>query len=395
LKKYPFFVLEERAIKHSNLRGRIEMEPNILFDLYDKDLIAYGTGTVGKMIIPYLMKNSNIRLCGVTNSRVTADYEGAFLDTGLPIRSLQAWSKLLPKATILITGSAEVDEICTFCKDTGFQDVRFTTPKILKAAQKDQENIAAYNLSKNMLSLCLANELHDAHKASFSEFKGCNKGKTVAVVGSGPSLNYYTQIEGIPHIGVNATFLKENLTLDYYFTIHHIPELCEKLKNYNFIKFFCARTNNSTDHFPEYILEENGGRIFFNAIDLACTKIHTNIEYYPLMGGYSVIFSALHFALYTRPKRILLIGCDCSKENHFDGSVNCTENYDMDYLFWIDQYHELKKFTSIHYPDTQIISVNPVGLKGMFHDVYTESYLNAHTDIDRTGCEMLVPINYI
>ena len=31
---------------------------------------------------------------------------------------------------------------------------------------------------------------------------------------------------------------------------------------------------------------------------------------------------------------------------------------------------KLKKFAKTYYPDTEIISVNPVGLKGIFKDVY-------------------------
>ena len=54
---------------------------------------------------------------------------------------------------------------------------------------------------------------------------------------------------------------------------------------------------------------------------------------------------------------------------------------------WIEGYRNVKKFSALHYPDMEIISVNPVGLKGMFHDVYTESYLNA----SRSRCEILNP----
>ena len=32
---------------------------------------------------------------------------------------------------------------------------------------------------------------------------------------------------------------------------------------------------------------------------------------------------------------------------------------------------ELKRFAEVYYPTTEIISVNPVGLRGMFKDLYT------------------------
>lgn len=41
----------------------------------------------------------------------------------------------------------------------------------------------------------------------------------------------------------------------------------------------------------------------------------------------------------------------------------------------------LKKFLEIFYPDIEIISVNPVGLRGLFKDVYTQRYLDANPQL--------------
>jgi hypothetical protein len=35
-------------------------------------------------------------------------------------------------------------------------------------------------------------------------------------------------------------------------------------------------------------------------------------------------------------------------------------------------WNEFKKFASIYYPKTEIISINPIGLKGLFKDIYTD-----------------------
>ena len=56
---------------------------------------------------------------------------------------------------------------------------------------------------------------------------------------------------------------------------------------------------------------------------------------------------------------------------------------------WIEGHRNVKKFSALHYPDMEIISVNPVGLKGMFHDVYTQSYLDAHPELSRSDFEIL------
>ena len=41
------------------------------------------------------------------------------------------------------------------------------------------------------------------------------------------------------------------------------------------------------------------------------------------------------------------------------------------------------------YPDTEIISINPIGLKGIFKDVYTEDFLNDNPGIDKNSVEIV------
>lgn len=369
----------------------LRLSPQSMPDIYGKDLIAFGTGTIGKRMIPVLAQDPAVRLHGVTNSRITADDDGTFLETGLPIRSIYAWAKLLPDATIFVTAFNEIEEITAVCREAGFQNFQLVTWEMMNAFLKMEDQIAQSQTSRIFGQLCLANELRDAHKAAFSEFKACNRGKTVAVVGTGPTLQYYTQIPGVSHIGVNSSFLKKDLTLDYYFLTHYVPEWCEELKNYNFVKFFGMTPScDAKDQFPEYIVEENGGRRFFSMMDLPGTGVHTDIAYYPLMAYNSIIFRAIHFALYTHPKKLLLVGCDCSSRGHFEESQqDCSPNAAVrpaaseaiiQIPQWIDGYQKVKRFTAIHYPDTEIISVNPVGLKGIFHDLYTEDFLNTHPD---------------
>lgn len=369
----------------------LRLNPEIFSDLYGKDLIAYGTGNIAKRVIPYLVQDPNIKLRGVTNSRVQSDDEGTFLETGLPIRSIRAWAERLPDATILFTAFADEDVMIAACKDAGYQDFKYLTWEKMGALTEMDAEAAQAQQSKILEQLCLANEIHDTNQAAFSEFKGCNRGKTVVIVGTGPTLNYYQQIIGLPHIGVNASFLKEDLTLDYYFTTHYYPPWAKRLKEYSFVKFFNVgiRSRKSKDQMPEYIIEENGGRRYFALPMTPFTQIHTNIECYPLMSYDSIIFQAIHFALYTRPKKLILVGCDCAATGHFDGLPTGSFVEQVQIPQWIAGYKNVKKFASIHYPDLEIASVNPVGLKGMFHDMYTRNYLDAHLEIDRTKCEII------
>ena len=197
----------------------------------DAAVIAYGTGKVGKILIPYLVQHASIQLLGVTNSRTMRTNAGTFLDTGLPLRSLEAWREQFPDAVILVTTSRpELHiEIVERCVKVGFRKEQLFCVR----AELEREVLSArideivppkdQALGRRLFSdlrywlvdmMCTAQTLQDAHKAAFAEFKGCHKGQSVVLVGGGPSLNAYDQLEGLPHIGVNSVFLKAGIKLD-------------------------------------------------------------------------------------------------------------------------------------------------------------------------------------
>lgn len=102
-------------------------------------------------------------------------------------------------------------------------------------------------------------------------------------------------------------------------------------------------------------------------------EINPNLEVYPLLSRASVSFPAIHFALWTHPKRIYLVGCDCNSAPYWDA-----KSRDKEYLvradeiteIMLDGYKDLKQFADTCYPDVEIVSINPVGLKGIFKDLF-------------------------
>jgi len=231
-----------------------------------------------------------------------------------------------------------------------------------------------------------AQEIHKAHKEAFLEFKNLNTGRDVVIMATGPTMQYYEPINDAVHIGMNKAFKNDKVKLDYYFTTDylHRDKWFTELKNYDCIKFFGQySTGIYRDAFQvtEQLLEENNARKYFQGAP--SEEIHINIEFYPLMAFYSIVFQAIHFALYTNAKRIILVGCDCSSQGYFDGTKQEASNPPQ----WIKGYKKLKEFTSRFYPETELISLNPIGLKGMFHDVYTQSFLDDHSDIKRSKVE--------
>ena len=96
------------------------------------------------------------------------------------------------------------------------------------------------------------------------------------------------------------------------------------------------------------------------------------IEKY-LSGGDN--FPALQFALWTRPKRIYLVGCDCSSLGYCSGILDKTAaqtKFPLDVERLLYGWTKMKEFIEKFYPDVEIVSVNPVGLKGMFKDIETQ-----------------------
>lgn len=226
----------------------------------------------------------------------------------------------------------------------------------------------------------MAAKLNDA---AFAEFKGINRGKDVILFATGPSLNKYKPIEGCVKIGVNHAFLKVE-DLDYFFAVDYKPmrPVAEQFYSYkgNDCVKFLGRSYSylgSNEIIPELVIERSGARQF--VVD--AVNIYGHVKSYfpldicsqPLHGGNSTVFPAMQFALYTRPRKIYIVGCDCSAGGHFfTGNIHDGVFHDEAYIKLAESWKRLKVFADEVYPDTKIVSVNPVGLKGLFEDLVQE-----------------------
>lgn len=389
---------------------QINFLPEYVSEFYGKDIIAFGTGKVGRVAIPYICRDSKINILGASNSRVKEETHVEYLDTEIIVRPLSQWYALYPNATILITIFDQVykEEAKDICEAAGFKDIMFLSFDFFCVISYayinncDQYLDSSYQLCKECVATttshileaaCLANEIRDLHTATFAEFKGCNRDKDVAVVGCGPTLNYYQPISGVKHIGVNNAYKKRDLKLDYLFITDYIEgnkQIFNEINSVECHKFFTKFTNDvllNERYIPENISEKCNGRRFYVLEHNA--PVHWDIMYYPLMFFKSTIFPAIHFALYTRPKRLYLVGCDCTVIKHFDGAKNAEDKFDYYSYYWKSGYKYLKRFVQTYCPDTEIISVNPVGLKGMFRDIYMEGYLETHPGTEKEYIEFI------
>lgn len=224
----------------------------------------------------------------------------------------------------------------------------------------------------------MANAVSNLHSRVFPQFKNINTGKDVVIVGTGPSLNFYENMKNTVNIGMNRAFEFNGITFDYYFLAHYsdiTAEYIEKISDKNFVKFYgrYLSTKFKTWNTPNCITDKHNSYKYY--IDSYMPDFVENLDVLPFKNGGSIAISAIQFALWTHPKRIFLVGCDCSMNGYYNSSIHQPMWAGLNET--LRSYPLLKHFAEIYYPDVEIISVNPVGLRGLFRDVYTESYVKA------------------
>lgn len=228
----------------------------------------------------------------------------------------------------------------------------------------------------------------ELHKKTFLKYKNSNKGKDVVLCGAGPSLNYYEPInEQCKHLALNRAILKENIQFDYIFAQDWkgIFNIIDDIKNYkgrNCIKFIGHQDGCLNEQIPESkILEFDCERFYTDIYKYRLSnkfQFAYDITTQPLGNFGTIAFPAMQFLLWTNPRRIYIVGCDSAPVGHFSGEElpsNKRALGDETYPRIIRQWKMFKDFAQLYYPNVEIISVNPIGLKGIFSDTYTQDFL--------------------
>lgn len=234
------------------------------------------------------------------------------------------------------------------------------------------------------------------HPKTFGPYKNINYGKDVVIVGCGPTVQFYDMKKNAVHIGVNRAFKSEFINLDYLFVQDFMGEDMALADNYN--KETCKKFYAIISDFRLKQVFPKIKRIpLSNVINAnASTYIlkHDIYQQYPYdisvnpitdIGG--TTFSAIQFAFYTNPKKIYLVGCDCSYGHfHSESAHGLGSDLTGQMPFWkiLENYYKNHRNK-----DIEIISINPVGLKGMFKDVYTQSYVDEHPELLAEDIEII------
>lgn len=250
-----------------------------------------------------------------------------------------------------------------------------------KQQSKNYNNIDEAKLKQYISNeIFAANVIKDLHSKTFPKFKGCNIGRDIVIVACGPTMKYYNPINNAIHIGVNKAYQRSNIKLDYLFIQDRLSviKFIEDIIKYPAQIFMGSYLNREDDWISDCVIPEKYRNI--EGINYYFSDYHRNLsypylEYYGLVDYGSVAFPATQFALYTNPKRIFIVGCDCSAGGYFDGSKNQNiQNHNLSHL--VQHWKNFKKYIETYYPEIEIISINPIGLKGIFKDVYTKEFVN-------------------
>lgn len=268
----------------------------------------------------------------------------------------------------------------SFSKDDEFRRWTILGIKIKKRYKQKSKITKKNNKSQLAKDLALMS-LRDVHSQVFPQYKNINDGKDVVIIATGPTLADYKPIENCVNIGLNRAYQYDKVKLDYLFlqdgtaTKSYIDEI-DKLED--IVKFYGVALFNEEYRegvrIPEYHLKSKNSHRYYSYNYIDCS-LNSNLSVYPLFTHASVSFPAIHFALWTHPRKIYLVGCDSTAAPYWDG-----KGREQDYLVqaekvnnnMIEGYKKLKTFADLYYPDVEIISINPVGLKGIFKDVYTK-----------------------
>ncbi len=225
-------------------------------------------------------------------------------------------------------------------------------------------------------------QARDLHQKSFAKYKNKFAGKNVVLVATGPSLNSFKPIKNAIYVGVNAAFLNKDLKFDYLFAEDWFAtsKYLEKAKEYKCKKFYgitdytLYKDKPGSWLIPESVAISHKADRFISFFPPCGMKLEEHVPFAydiccePLWCWGSIVFPALQFILYTNPKKIYIVGCDCTTSGHFNNKKSKIGQDAINYV--LSGWKLLKDFANRYYPETEIISVNPVGLRGLFKDLY-------------------------
>lgn len=273
-------------------------------------------------------------------------------------------------------------EFCSFFVFGREKRIAFRRKHIRTPFQKLERNLAR----KMELTISRALSTMAMHQRTFLPYKNKAAGRDVVIVAGGPTAAKFRPIPGAVYIGVNRAYKLSSVALDYLFCQDYVAvrggdtsdEICAYRRG-ECVKFVGLVGDNAWNN--DFVIPESFaikmGALRYRAVEGDLDDFAYDLSVQPLADCGSVVFSALQFALWMNPRRLYLVGCDCSHGGYFykGGNVSLTGANTLELDRVLQGYVWFKQFARRYYPETEIISINPVGLKGLFVDINQEENL--------------------
>ncbi len=204
------------------------------------------------------------------------------------------------------------------------------------------------------------------HQTVFPKYKNKHNNDEIVILATGPTLSKYSPISSAVHIGVNSAIKFDRVILDYFFIQDIMAyEKCRDSIVDSEIKKFFGITGVKNIISDQYLSNLKHERYYVDSA-MFFSDFPYDLSASFLADYSSVIFSALQFALWTSPKKVYLVGCDCTEMGYFDKS---NKNSESNLKNWMLGWQQFQKFAGHCYPKTEICSIRPVGIKGLFEEV--------------------------
>ena len=349
-------------------------------------------------IYKYLLKEKNVQLNYFSADEKKIFKRIAYHPYIFFIQTIYKNTNITPVSTqVKYLGGIFKREIKNNIKSSYFLGIRYYKKKLYENSLniiKNENKINFTKLKHININLKTLIQCQSLHKETFGPYKYAFKDKTVVLVASGPTVQYHLPIENAVYVGVNNACLLENVKLDFLFCqdfymdeekrnaiVNYRPKECQKFfGRISDERISQCKNSPASTHVrrcPKYLIHKAEAKEYYVSDDIQ-NSYCLDIENEPLMAG-GIAFAAMQFILHTHPQKIYLVGCDCSKGFFYKSDI-VFDNTNM-LAGWI----ALKAHIDELYPDIEIVSINPVGLRGLFKDEYSDNYLESFDEKERAA----------